>query len=581
MLHRWKSNQYESAPSWLRNQPTASGSHLRPYQSQTYSHPQICRGQLEGRGNENLRENGKIDGIFGKVKRKYTGEERLMMAKEYLAFGGQATAKKYDVPRDTIKRWRRYLVREGEERLLKKPRRSKIMDNIILDKKRREEYNTDANMYHMSLRPTSQYNMRPVDTPDNAQSDNLMILNIYNNEKSTEEKRTKIIKNDGDIINEQVYSILSPITNNKYETPMYKNENEIITEKNSNLNINTNTNTNILYENKTQIPPLRTDNTGHSPKKHKKGKKYKVDMNILENITNDTTEKYFPNTVEDLNTQFSLFLNRIKEYDLDIYERAIYISEFRVQILFGMLDMVSILFNEQIDQFEVKYRNNQMAKSAIIDGYKYTIFFGFSKQGNDLYPIIIMDNINYSGEDPHMLKQNSTGLHNLHNYNYLLQEIRKLHPHVYYKNDITNYSAIISEWVRNFISSVDIEGKVLLIHSLSTMGKEFRFPDMTPRQGSDSPIHYLNIPPIISRRIFPFAEFGLPALMKNIISGYFLPTLPTQTYEKSEKLIECILNSLSAMTKETKIGCFCNFFQNLINFRICEEHQTKKLKYSK
>ena len=56
--------------------------------------------------------------MFGKTHREYTGQERLQMAQDAIQFGLGKTSQKYGVSSGTIKVWRKYLIKFGEQKLL-------------------------------------------------------------------------------------------------------------------------------------------------------------------------------------------------------------------------------------------------------------------------------------------------------------------------------------------------------------------------------------------------------------------------------------------------------------------------------
>ncbi len=116
-------------------------------------------------------------------------------------------------------------------------------------------------------------------------------------------------------------------------------------------------------------------------------------------------------------------------------------------------------------------------------------------------------------------------------------------------------------------------GRGLVIHILPNYS-DFGLPGIES-VNSNNKIQYLNITAKISKRIFPFNDFGRPLVKSGMLSNFLL-TPVREAEGRVNNLIESALKALKSLPKCIIKGCFSGFRTNMANFDIC-----KRFKYFK
>ena len=450
-----------------------------------------------------------------KIKRVYTGEDRVKITEEYLRNGGKKTADKYGVPLGTIKKWRRFMGYYGTERLL----------NMNDSATRNQQLENHPNK-KLSYNEGESGNGGFVNTTTTYRGEKRHFPYKYRENKHSK----KETGGDGYILG------IEPTKVNHTNGNTIK----VYTEDEDMLILDDVERENIIQ----QLPinnadtistPILQEEPSISIDKHK--------YSILCPALND------PATAS--NSHFLKFLAQLELCDMEKFDTALYICELRVQMVFGPLNMVSILFNSEIEENnngDEIFGVTQQLIEEVFEKYNYTIYLGFGNTGRVLHPVVLVD-YPLAGEGLEILRGSFPS-------QAVIEEEKN-----YQKN---NYEALFREWFSEYVNGV--KGKVLIIHSLSHVAIASTKSQLPSRK-----VHYLNIPPGVSKRIFPFSEFGIPILIRNILSNYFWRPFPRIGIERTAKLIESLLKSLISFPNEIATGCFYNFFQNLMNFKICKQ----------
>ena len=496
------------------------GSLLRPYQACMYQSigesPPL---QYSDNNNNKIPKapqvpitNTQVRGIFGRMHRGYTTQQRIQMAEESIKEGGHVVSKRYNVPAGTIRTWRRSLLNNGGiDRLKGMISRGKGCRNqrkYVNDRSATIYTTTDKMLFR-------------------AQTNN-EIINV-----KCEEDKGK----DEYILQDEVLDNPFRVANNTIDITQA----EVV-------NVS---NTQQSPINNTQVKKSRTT----SKKARKKLKtniesnnSYILDPNIEINssiqYTNPNNQEEY--TTPDIRVKIENFIKCQDKYDMKRYGSSFFISELKIEAKYGEDELSSLTFNKQNIR-EMSSNSNRGSKG--IEEYSARIYIGISSEGRILEPLILIE---YPEGDIYVNRD-------IYNTSYIYET----------KSPKKEFESLCLQWFKNFTST---SGESLIIHSLD-IDSDFQLPGeeslTLPRT------HYLDIPGCILYRIFPFTLFLLPILQTNIHKIFYAPNHIITQHEnrgRGDRLLQSILGGIRELPKQLILACFQYFFAQIDNLHISKNY---------